>query len=121
MKLIGIGIVCLLLFGCAQVSQFTLDASKQNLENAKITRQIIEETWTTWSLNSGIIQCGTEEIIPASMLKDVQKLDRIVKNAKMWSEEDYQKGCFMGISLKLTIKEMQALIERVIGIIAQFK
>ncbi len=105
------------LLGCAQTQQWTLEASKTNLENAKISRQSVGEFMSTWSLNSGAIQCGTEEFIPAATLKDINRMDQLVKDQGVWSDEDYRKGCWMGIGTKLTAKQVEALIQWAIGMI----
>lgn len=109
------------MFGCAQTNQWTLDASKQNLENAKVSRQAVTEFMSTWSLNSGALQCGTEEFIPVTALKDINRMDQLVKDQGLWSDEDYRKGCFMGIGTKLTAKQVQELVQWAIGIISKIK
>lgn len=115
-QVIGALLILMSLGGCAQTNEFTLKASAQNLKNAEISRQVAQETMSTWSLNSGLIQCGTEEVIPAMTLKDIQRMDKLTKDAKLWSEEDYRKGCFLGIGLKLTAKQIQQFVEQIISL-----
>ncbi len=117
MKCFIIILLAICLTGCAQTQQWTLDASKTNLAQAKVSRQAIEEFMSTWSLNSGAIQCGAEEIIPALTLKDMNRMDQLVRDQKLWSDEDYRKGCFFGIGTKLTAKEVQQFIGWAVGLV----
>jgi hypothetical protein len=118
LKIVKVFLLVILPFvfvGCSQVQQFTLKASKANLDNAAVSRQAIDEFMSTWSLNSGAITCGTEEIIAAITLKDIKKLDEIVQDAGKWSDEDYGRGCFAGVTIKIGYRELEALIKYLMG------
>ena len=108
------------IFGCAEVRNWTLESSQENLANAAVSRQVSKEWMSTWSLNSGAIQCGMKEFLPVPIIEDLKKMDELVTEQGLWSAEDYRLGCFEGLGIKLTSKAVEQAIKEIMGLIATF-
>lgn len=108
-----------LIWGCSSVNKFTLEASQQDLKNAENSRKIADNLMSTWSLNSGWIQCAMTDTIPPITLRKVQAIDKMVKEANRWSKEDYQKGCFLGLETDLATHQAEELLKKLIPLITR--
>ncbi len=114
-------ILIVILTGCAVLRQSALDASKEDLANAEVCRQIADNMTLTWSLNSGVIQCGLGTAFEeARIYPTVLKMDKLVKDMGKWSDTDYQKGCLLGYEAKLAVKSMEDLTKRITELITTY-
>ncbi len=120
MKLILIVLALLMVAGCAQVRVWTLDSAKEDMANAVVSREAADILMTTWSLNSGAMQCGLRDYLPPPMLQKILSIDDVVKRANKWSDQDYARGCFLGKRGELAVDQAWALIQKMIGIFGQF-
>ncbi len=120
MKLILIVLALLMVAGCAQVRVWTLDSAKEDMANAATSREVADILISTWSLNSGAMQCGLQDYLPPIMLRKINALDDIVRRNNKWSDLDYNRGCFLGKRGELTIDQAWALIQKMITIFGQF-
>jgi len=105
------------MLGCSQVRTWSIQASQEDLANAVVSRQVADNLMSTWSLNSGLAQCGLADYLPPVTLRKIQAIDQSVKDAGKWSLDDYNRGCFLGRQGELTIKSIQDLIEKLIPIV----
>lgn len=119
MKLWTLFLLIPLIWGCADINKFTLEASQQDLKNAINTRQIADNLMSTWSLNSGWIQCAMTDTIPPITARKIQRIDQAVKQAGKWNEADYQKGCFLGLETDLAAHEAEQVLKKLIPLIRQ--
>lgn len=108
-----------ILLGCADINKFTLEASQQDLANAVNTRQVADNLMSTWSLNSGWIQCAMTDTIPPISLRKVQRIDEAVKRAGRWNQSDYDKGCFLGLETDLAAHEAEQVLKKLIPLLRQ--
>ena len=119
-KLFLIVLILPILLGCADIRKWTIKSSAENLKNAAVSRQVSKEWMTTWSLNSGAIQCGMKEFIPIPIAEDIKFMDQLVKDQGLWSDEDYRLGCFEGMGIKLTSRAIEQAVKEIMGLIATF-
>lgn len=120
MKRILIILALLMMSGCAQVRVWTIESAKEDMANAAVSREAADILMTSWSLNSGVMQCGLRDYLPPPMLQKILSIDDVVKKANKWNEPDYARGCFLGKRGELAVDQAWELIQKMIVIFGQF-
>lgn len=119
MKLLVLFLLIPILWGCSSVNKFTLEASQQDLKNAINTRQIADNLMSTWSLNSGVLQCAFTDTLPPITLRKIQRIDEAVKKSNRWNQADWDRGCFLGLETDLATHQAEELLKKLIPLITR--
>lgn len=110
-----------ILLGCAESRKFTLKMSQEDLKNAANSRKIADNMMSRWSLNSGAIRCGMGGAFEESRLAPIViKYDKAVMDAGKWVQEDFDRGCVLGLEAKLGVKSMEEIVSRIMELVAQY-
>ncbi len=103
MKCLVIGLMCLVLLGCATTGN-QIDLGKWDKQNAAVTRQYAKDLLETWRLNSGFLRgaIGDETIkrLPCDCVSAWLQLD-ILASAPIEQLTDYQLGYSLGLRVKM--------------------